>query len=104
MARRTEAELDELIEEATVDAYNEEEQLTGFECMLEEHLMLPFDTEVLGVPVTVVSVELTDSNRIVAVCRRGQHTQRLPIEELPLPDPPPEGADWIAAYRRWRGG
>jgi hypothetical protein len=21
--------------------------------------------------------------------------------ELPLPDPPPDGARWVAAYRRW---
>lgn len=29
--------------------------------------------------------------------------QALPILELPLPSPPPEGAEWIEAYRQWRG-
>jgi len=24
--------------------------------------------------------------------------------DLPLPTPPPDGADWIEAYRRWLGG
>ena len=26
---------------------------------------------------------------------------RFRIYDLPLPDPPPEGADWIEAFRRW---
>jgi hypothetical protein len=30
-----------LIEEATVDAYNEDEQLTGLFTMIEEHLTVP---------------------------------------------------------------
>jgi hypothetical protein len=43
------AKLDEMIEEATVDAYGESEQTVGFFTMLEERLKLPFKTEVLGV-------------------------------------------------------
>lgn len=45
----TDARLDELIEEATVDRYNESEQLSGIFCMLEEHLETPFTTHLLGV-------------------------------------------------------
>ena len=53
------AELDELIEEATVDCYNESEQVTGLFTMIEEHLDLPFQATVLGMPVTVASVDIT---------------------------------------------
>ncbi len=42
------AKLDEMIEEATVDAYGESEQIVGFLTMLEEHLQLPFKTDLLG--------------------------------------------------------
>jgi hypothetical protein len=35
------------------------------------------------------------------MCARGKHRQAIPILDLPLPDPPPDGAEWIAAYRRW---
>ncbi|MGW3497763.1 hypothetical protein [Streptomyces sp. NPDC001020] len=45
-----------LIEEATVDAYGEDEQLTGFFTMIEESLAVPFTTTVLGVEVNVVGV------------------------------------------------
>ena len=40
---------------------------------------------------------------IVAICVHGKHRQAIPILDLPLPDPPPQGAEWIAAYRRWAG-
>jgi hypothetical protein len=96
--------LSELIEQATVDAYNESEQTTGFFTMIEENLAVPFTTQVLGVPVTVKRVDLTDDERIVVVCSRGRHRQRLPILDLPLPDPAPEGAEWIEAYRAWSTG
>jgi hypothetical protein len=82
--------LDAMIEEATVDAYNDEEQITGLFTMLEEHLALPFDTDMLGITVTVTKIDLTASNEIIAICRP------------PLPAPRPDGSEWIDAYRRWR--
>ena len=94
--------LDAMIEEATVDAYNDEEQITGLFTMLEEHLTLPFNTEILGITVTVTKIDLTAGNEIVAICRRDAHKQAIPILDLPLPDPAPDGAEWIDAYRRWR--
>ncbi|HEY3447843.1 MAG TPA: calcium-binding protein [Myxococcales bacterium] len=98
------ARLDELIAEATVDAYDESEQMTGFYTMLDEHLAMPFKTEVLGVEVTVQRVDLNDDQRIVAVCARGSFRQRIPILDLPLPSPEPKGSVWIDAYRRWARG
>ncbi len=77
--------LDAMIEEATVDAYNDEEQITGLFTMLEEHLTLPFNTEMLGITVTVTKIDLTVGNEIVAICRRDAHKQAIPILDLPLP-------------------
>jgi hypothetical protein len=95
--------LDELIEEATTDAYDESEQAGGFLAMIEEKLALPFTTRVLGQEVTVAKVDITRRDQIVAICVHGKATQAIPILDLPMPDPPPEGAEWIAAYRRWCG-
>ena len=72
--------------------------------MLEEHLALPFDTELLGVAVTVEKLDLTARDDIVAVCRRGRERQTLAILDVPLPQPPPDGWKWIEAYRRWARG
>ncbi|WP_376771226.1 hypothetical protein [Rhizomonospora bruguierae] len=91
-----------MIEEATVDAYSDDEQLTGLFSMLEEHLAVPFTTTVLGMEVTVREVDLT-ANTVVAVCTRGRHRQRIDLLDLPLPAPPPDGAAWIDAYRYWAG-
>jgi len=96
------AKLDELIAEATVDCYNEEEQLTGLFTLIGDNLVLPFETNVLGVPVTVASVDLT-AGGIVAICQRDGVRQATPLLELPLPAPAPSGAEWIEAYRRWAG-
>jgi hypothetical protein len=98
---RSASRLDALIEEATVDAYDESEQKAGFFTMLENHLAVPFSTEVLGMTVTVETLAMTDDEEIVAVCVRGTSRQPIRILELPLPEPPPEGAEWIDAYRRW---
>ena len=98
----SEAELDALIDQATVDCYNEDEELAGFAVMLEDNLALPFETTVLGVTVIVEEIRQTESG-IVAICVRGKHRQAIPVLDLPLPDPPPAGAEWITAYGRWAG-
>ena len=98
------ARLDRMIAEAVVDAYGESEQMAGFYTMLEDNLVVPFDTEILGVEVTVERIELTEYGQIVAICTRGKSHQRVSILDLPLPDPPPAGAEWIDAYRRWARG
>jgi hypothetical protein len=92
-----------MVEQATVDAYGDDEQQTGLFTMLEEHLALPFTTRILGVDVTVRGVDLV-RNDIVAVCQRGRERQLIPILNLPSPDPRPAGADWIEAYRYWASG
>ena len=98
------ARLDALIEEAIVDAYTEAEQAVGFHATIEQYLALPFETVVLGAPVTVKKVDVTRAGEIVAVCYRGRERQAIPILELPMPDPPPAGWEWIEAYRRWTRG
>ena len=97
----SDAELDALAE-AVVDCYDEHEQLSGLCVMIQEDLAVPFDTEVLGVPVVVRTVDLRSSG-IVAICRRGRLRQAIEILDLPLPDPAPDGAQWIEAYR-WSAG
>ena len=102
MSELSEAELDALIAQATVDCYNEGEELAGFAVMIVDNLAVPFETTVLGVTVTVKKIDQTESG-IVAICVRGKHRQAIPLLDLPLPDPPPQGVEWIAAYRHWAG-
>ena len=100
----TSRELDKLIEEAIVDCHDEDEQASGFFNMIEENLVLPFTTQILGVEVSVVDFEMDDDGALKAVCKHGGKRQRIGLTDLPLPSPLPPGAQWIAAYRRWRRG
>ena len=102
--RPSNTQLDQMVEEATVDCYNESEQATGLYTMIENNLALPFETTLLGVPVTVERTDLTQRDEIVAVCRRSRVRQTVPIIDLPLPSPRPAGAEWIDAYRHWLRG
>jgi hypothetical protein len=91
-----------MIEQATVDAYGDSEQITGWFTLIEENLAVPFETKVLGVLITVERVDLDGSEQIVAIRGRGRAQQSLPIINLPLPTPLPNGVEWIEAYRHWR--
>ncbi|BCJ45039.1 hypothetical protein GCM10010168_83870 [Actinoplanes ianthinogenes] len=71
--------------------------------MIEGDLAVPFETEVLGVPVTVRKVDLRSSG-IVANCHHDRLRQAIGVLDLPLPDLAPEGARWIGAYRWWAAG
>ena len=100
-ASHSKAKLNALVAEAIVDSNGEEEEVSGLFTMLEEHLVLPFETHVLGIPVQVVSIELRGRTSIVAICKHGRERQAIELHDLPLPKPRPAGAQWIEAYRHW---
>jgi hypothetical protein len=94
-------DLEAMVAAATLDCYHDSECVTGFYTRIDEDLEVPFRAEVLGVDVAVTGIDLGDDDQIVAICARGRWRQRIPILDLPLPAPPPGGAEWIEAYRHW---
>jgi hypothetical protein len=100
MGSLSRADLDALVAEAVVDCYNDDEQLIGLFTIIQDNLTVPFTTQVLGVEVTVRRVDLRHGG-VVAVCHRGRIKQAIGILDLPLPEPPPDGTQWIEAYRHW---
>ncbi|HEX4998450.1 MAG TPA: hypothetical protein VFY29_09495 [Terriglobia bacterium] len=97
----SEDDLERMVEDATENAYDESQQANGFLAKMEDELALPFATLAAGGEVVVERLEIADNHRILAVCRRGPDRQKLPLLDLPLPEPPPRGWEWIAAYRYW---
>jgi hypothetical protein len=100
-SRPATATLDAMIAKATAGALDRDEAIMGFLDRLDRHLRLPFECLVLGLSVTVTGFSFSDDGAIVACCQHGRSNQSIPILDLPLPTPPPEGHTWIAAYRRW---
>lgn len=101
LQRWKKSKLEDLIHRAVLEADNEEEQQLGFYQALEEHLRFPFKTAVGGAPVVVKSLDVGEDDEILAVCIRQGEKVGIPLLDLPLPKPPPKGAEWVEAYRLW---
>lgn len=94
------ADLRAMLEDATVDACGEAEEISGIFGVLDQELELPFETQVLGVTVEVVALSQRGLG-VFATCRRGRAEQRIELADLPIPSPAPLGAAWIAVYAHW---
>lgn len=97
------ARLEELIDEATIDCYGEDEEHTGLLTIIEEYVVCPFRAKVLGETFEVTGFRWPDSGHgLLAFCRRYEKTHRINIDALEWIEPLPQGYEWIAAYQAWR--
>jgi hypothetical protein len=100
-ARHSDSDLDRLIEEITVDAYNEDEQLMGFENAFDEEADFPCPGTVVGEEVEVLSVSVKNGRReLIATCARGTKKYDLALLDIAVRGDPATSR-LIAAYRRW---
>ena len=98
-------ELDQLIEEITVDAYGDDEQLWAFRQVFEDSVPVPCDGFVIGEPVVVVAFDYDGNERrgLTARCRRADgSTHVVAASEVTLPRGS-IGARYLAAYCKWSG-
>lgn len=94
--------LDRLIEEATVDAYDESEQAAGFLTMIEDNMSCPFPARVVGELVEVEGFDSKGRNTVIyAICRRSRKKYLVEVTTLEWEGKPPKGAEWIEAYKAW---
>lgn len=101
--RPTSSELDALIEEVTVDAYNDSEQLTAFETAFDEVGNFPCHGTVIGEEVEVLSLTADDNRgELVATCRRAGRRYKVALQEIDLRSDPATSR-LFAAYKRWLG-
>jgi hypothetical protein len=96
--------LEDLLKEATVDCYGEDEQFAGVVCTLGDELTFPLKATVVGEPVELVGIDEGRSGLrrgIVARVRRGGQEYRVSLAELEFVDPDPVSAEWLEVYRYW---
>jgi tetratricopeptide (TPR) repeat protein len=98
-------ELGGLIDEITVDAYGDDEQLWAFRQAFEDHVAMPAEAFVVGEPVTVMRIDYDGNERrgLTARCRReGVSEQVIAACDLIFLEGS-VAARYMAAYRRWLG-
>jgi hypothetical protein len=100
----TAAELDALIEELTVDAYGDEEQLSGFLVAAEEALVPGEPATIAGATVEMISVDCGPDARtgLTAHVLRDGARYEVALADLSFA----RGSELlvvVAAYRRWQG-
>lgn len=96
------SDLDSLIEEATVDCYDEEECRVGFLTMLQDNIQTPFEAKLVGNTVTINKID-GDDRAIKAFIRNGKSIYPVDILDLKV-EQDVSGYPWLAAYRKWETG
>lgn len=101
--RRADPDLDDLIAEITIDCYDEDEVLTGFENAFDEAVCLPCPAVVVGEDVQLLSVFAANGRReLTATCQRADRRHQIAILDIEIPVEQP-ASHLQAAYRRWLG-
>ena len=97
-------EVDALIETLTVDAYNDEEQMSGFLVGADEALQPGEPALLVGVEVTAFDVDTGPGVRtgLTARVRRDDMTYEVALADLTFAADSQLGLI-VAAYRRWQG-
>jgi Calcium binding len=95
-----------MIDEATVDCYGEDEEVSGMLATLEDRLAFPFQAKVLGETVEVIGLDQRQSSErrgAVAKVRKQGRQYTIALADLEAVERGTETAEWLAAYRYWLG-
>ncbi|MBA3840504.1 MAG: hypothetical protein H0X55_09475 [Thermoleophilaceae bacterium] len=102
-APRADPELDDLIAETTVDCYDEDEGLIGFENAFDEAGCFPCPGAVVGAHVEVLSVAAGNGRReLIATCKRDGRRHQIALLDIDIHTDQP-ASRLVLAYRRWLG-
>lgn len=99
------ADPDDLIEEITVDANGEDEQLWAFRQAFEDDVPVSCEATVIGEPVQVMKFDYDGNNRrgLTASCRRSDGSKHVVAASDVVIPPTAPGGRYVAAYRKWMG-
>ncbi len=98
-------ELDGMVERILAGARGDDQQQRAFLRAFEDHVILPADGYVIGVPVSVTSIDCSGSVRrglTAAVRLEDGPAYEVSVCDVSFPEGSP-GARHVAAYRRWTG-
>ena len=106
MKRRktSEEELERMIEDAAVDAYDDEEVFLGILYTLEGNMSFPFKAKALGETVEVIGIDDNLSSRgrgVIATVSKEDREYSMGLAELEIGPDDTENAKWLEMYDYW---
>ena len=100
---RADPELDDLIAEIIIDAYDEDEALMGFENAFDEADCFPCPGTAIGENVEILSVSTTNGrSELIATCQHAGSHHQIALLDIDINADQP-ASRLHAAYRRWTG-
>ena len=101
--RHADPELDELIADITIDAYDEDEALMGFENAFDEADCFPCPASILDQTIEILSVSTTNGRQeLIATCQHAGHHHQIALLDIDI-NADHSASRLLAAYRRWTG-
>ena len=103
--KKSEEELNDLVDQIVVDADGDDEQLWAFRQAFDDEVAMPADAFALGEPVTILEIDYDGNERrgLTAKLRREDASEHVvSASDLVFPEGS-KGADYMAAYRTWLG-
>jgi len=100
---RADPELDELIADILIDAYDHDEALMGFENAFDEAGYFPCPGTVIGEDIEILSVAATNGRQeLIATCQRAGRRHQIALLDIDVNADQP-ASRLLAAYRHWTG-
>ena len=99
-----EERLQALIDEATIDCYDEEEQFWGMLAVLDSELNFPLAGTLIGEQLALIGTDgnASSSHRgIVARVLYKDQVYSVSLADLQITGADSRSAEWVAAYRYW---
>lgn len=96
--------LQELINEATVDCYGEEEEFWGMLAALEDELEFPLKATLIGEQVELIGFNNKGSSFRCGILARVFYKGKeysVSLADLQMGNADSHSAKWLAAYRHW---
>ncbi|MCP4418266.1 MAG: hypothetical protein GY805_16715 [Chloroflexi bacterium] len=99
-----EERLRELVDEATVDCYDEEEQFWGILTALSDELDFPITATLIGEQIELIDIDGTSSSSHRGIVARVRHKGQeycVSLANLQISDTNSHNVEWLAAYHYW---
>ncbi len=99
------ASLNEIIDELTAEAQDDDERLWNFQQAFQKHIWRPCEGFVIGEPITVRKFDYEGNQRrgVTATCRRADGREYEVAASEVLVPAGIKGSQYLAAYRQWMG-